>query len=187
MASKDDGYLMSLDIDKKTYHISHYGKKVYYSTSKKTGGTELKNVEYRDNTLYGWIDKKWYKINDFQLARFIQERNESSSGCFISTAVYYALNQDDNCYELELLRKFRDNFLLNDEEYAKLVYEYYEIAPSIAKNLNAKNDQHLYQYILDNYLMKVVQSIEHQENEQAIQTYQKMVEFLQKEIGNIQS
>lgn len=178
----DDGYLKDVKVGDKTYHISHYVESVYFSTSKKTGGTKLKNVQFKNNQLVGWIDKKWRPINDFQLGEFITNQGSSSGGCFISSVIYQAINNDDNCYELQTLRNFRDNVLLKDNKGSELVHEYYRIAPEIAYRLENKNDNMLYQHIVDNYLNKTIQHIEKQEFNQAILLYREMVEFLQTQV-----
>jgi len=59
--------------------------------------------------------------------------------CFITTACvqYYGLN--DDCFELELLRSFRDGHLLKSRPGKKLVEEYNKVAPLIVSNLRTDN------------------------------------------------
>lgn len=117
------------------------------------------------------------------MGEFITNQNSSSGGsCFISTVVYHAVNRDDDCYELQTLRYFRDNVLLKDKNGIELVNEYYQIAPKIATRLEGKNDNVLYQYILDNYLSKTIGYIENQDFENAIALYKDMVSFLENQI-----
>jgi len=53
----------------------------------------------------------------------------NAEGCFIATAVYGTTD----CYELEILRKFRDNKLKNTKAGALFVKYYYKFSPPIAK------------------------------------------------------
>ena len=56
---------------------------------------------------------------------------------------YFQENFDDNCYELTVLRWFRDNFVSKED-----IKHYYEIAPVIVEAINQeeKNDI-IYDYI----------------------------------------
>jgi hypothetical protein len=63
------------------------------------------------------------------------KEKEDDSNCFITTACIKYFNLQDNCYELQTLRKFRDNYLLKSNEGQNLVKEYYFIAPALVKQL----------------------------------------------------
>ncbi len=52
-------------------------------------------------------------------------------GCFVSTLVFNYLGKDDNCQELNTLRKFRDEYLLASSEGRVMVESYYRLAPSL--------------------------------------------------------
>lgn len=66
-----------------------------------------------------------------------RNKGEEESNCFITTSCvkYFGLN--DNCYELETLREFRDNYLLKSREGRELVNQYYKIAPALVKHLES--------------------------------------------------
>ena len=50
---------------------------------------------------------------------------------------------DDNCYELTVLRWFRDNFVSKED-----IELYYNVAPTIVKNIDAlDNNEQIYNYI----------------------------------------
>lgn len=69
----------------------------------------------------------------------ITQSNNSSGGggCFITTAVCERDGKPDDCAELEVLRKFRDSYMLSDPERSKLVALYYATAPIILDRLDA--------------------------------------------------
>lgn len=61
---------------------------------------------------------------------------ESEEGCFITTACVNYFGLDDECYQLQTLRKFRDNYLLKSTGNELLVQQYYKIAPRIVRCIN---------------------------------------------------
>lgn len=64
------------------------------------------------------------------------KRVTKSGGCFITTAVTKSKGLPDDCAELQLLRKFRDDYMLTTEEGKSLVATYYAIAPVIVAKLD---------------------------------------------------
>ena len=55
---------------------------------------------------------------------------------------HYLANFEDNCYELTVLRWFRDNFVSEED-----IKHYYKTAPMMLKQLNKKNIKTLYTII----------------------------------------
>lgn len=126
----------------------------------KTGPTKGQNRSKNDNG-------QWRK-----------KRNDSGSSrgkkrglCFITTAVCNHRGLEDNCRELETLRKFRDKYLLKTAEGNALVQEYYKIAPEIAVKITHPHDL---QYAWE-AIQKCILLIESNENIEAIYEYKKMV------------
>jgi|SRR6185437_8870847 len=75
-------------------------------------------------------------------------RDEDEGGCFITTACikYYSL--PDNCYQLNTLRSFRDNYLASTDKGKGLISLYYSVAPRIVQKINQDKDKDsLYRYI----------------------------------------
>ena len=53
---------------------------------------------------------------------------------------------DDNCYELSVLRWFRDNFVSIED-----IKHYYDVAPIIVRNIsNEEKSDIIFDYIYDN-------------------------------------
>ncbi|MFA9377362.1 MAG: CFI-box-CTERM domain-containing protein [Lachnotalea sp.] len=102
--------------------------------------------------------------------------------CYISTAVCETLGKSDDCYELTLLRNYRDDFLMNQPGGEEIVNEYYDIAPTIVKRINKlSNSRDIYKSVWDNYLNPCVQLIEEDKNNDCKVVYYKMVRDLQQE------
>ncbi len=59
---------------------------------------------------------------------------------------------DDNCYELAVLRWFRDNFVSKED-----IEHYYEVAPIIVSDINGtENDNEIFNFIYENVVRKCV-------------------------------
>ena len=64
----------------------------------------------------------------------------SGGGCYLTTACTKAMNLPDDCYELNVLRSFRDNILMSQPTGKKAVREYYNMAPEIVQAVEEQED-----------------------------------------------
>lgn len=67
-------------------------------------------------------------------------KSKKSGGCFLTTAACEYKGLGDNCHELEVLRDFRDQFLLPTNEGQALVEHYYKVAPEILKRISTNSE-----------------------------------------------
>lgn len=84
------------------------------------------------------------------------------SGCFITTAVCAASGKADNCEELELLRNFRDTYMMPDPYRAQEVETYYLEAPTIVSDINSLpklQREGIYKEFLEDYIEPAVWAI----------------------------
>ena len=96
--------------------------------------------------------------------------------CYITTAVCESLGKPDDCYELELLRRYRDTYLMSTEEGKALVEEYYNIAPTIVTRINKQADAFgVYKNIWNTYLEPCIRYIEQERQEDCRRCYMDMV------------
>lgn len=65
---------------------------------------------------------------------------QSSSGCFLTSACVDAKGLPDDCYELTILRKFRDEYLAQQECGKCEIAHYYQVAPAIVESIKASNE-----------------------------------------------
>ena len=115
-----------------------------------------------------------------------QALKDLESGCFITTAVCDSFNKPDDCYELQMFRKFRDSWLINEPDGEELITKYYQIAPSIVCAINKTNKAtDVYRGIWKNYLSKCLSMIENGENRLCKQMYMKMVHDLEEEYYHV--
>lgn len=109
-------------------------------------------------------------------------RGGGGGGCYITTATCEEYGKPDNCYELNSFRRFRDEWLVNQEDGKELIEEYYRTAPSIVELINKQhNKSEIYKNINENYLSKCLKYIENNENEKCKNLYIDMMHYLNKE------
>ena len=121
---------------------------IYDGDEREKGGHTRDTINFDTNTGEGTID---YHNED---------KSESSSvdvKCYLTTACmkHFQENFDDDCYELRVLRWFRDNFVSHED-----IKHYYTIAPYIVKEINKDEKADLvYDYIYDNIVDYCVEQI----------------------------
>lgn len=99
--------------------------------------------------------------------------------CYITTAVCESLNKPDDCFELNLLRNYRDNILVKEEGGNDIINEYYDIAPTIVKRINrSENPSEVYASLYRNYILGCIDNIENENYEKCKETYASMVNEL---------
>jgi len=112
-------------------------------------------------------------------AEGITEWNGSDGGCFITTAVCRGHNLPDDCEELQVLRRFRDEHMQESAEGRALVQEYYDIAPKLVSKINSRpNSSAVYSFIRKAYIDPAVNAAKSGQNADAQQIYTELVRFL---------
>ncbi len=101
---------------------------------------------------------------------------EQSSGCYLTTAMCGALGYDDNCCYLNILRNFRDTYMMNNKECLPMLVEYEVIGPIISRNI--ANDKETANIMLENYIAKAIMFIKRKDYQSAITIYQEMFYYL---------
>lgn len=102
-----------------------------------------------------------------------------SGGCFLTSACVEERGLPDDCKELTLLRYFRDEYMKKTPEGAKLVEEYYAIAPGIVEKINQRPDKkEIYDSIYKD-IITCVGLIEAKQFEETLAIYASMVKRVQ--------
>ena len=136
------------------YNTSPYGNKPHDSTHVKSDNAENWNRTDNDRT------------NGTQT-------KSSGSGCYLTSACmrHYLTNFDDNCYELTVLRWFRDNFVSEED-----IKHYYKTAPMIVEAIEQEEHKDIiYNYIYDNIVDACVEAIENGNYEFAYNRYKESI------------
>ena len=119
--------------------------------------------------------------SDSKSAHIIDTTNGSTEHtdikCYLTTACmkHYMDEFDDNCYYLDILRWFRDNYVsLEDKK------EYYNIAPKVVETINeSENANDVYNEIYYKVIQLCVRLIEYGRYDEAYQIYKENVLDLQ--------
>ena len=61
--------------------------------------------------------------------------SSSGSGCFLTTACIQWAGLPDNCAALEEFRHFRDGYMMEEDDRAELVKQYYYLSPLIVSKI----------------------------------------------------
>lgn len=73
-----------------------------------------------------------YKKSDKEIKEEMRRHKVHKPGCFLTSACVLAQGLSDDCYELVILRKFRDEFIITCIPEGKdMVSQYYAVAPKI--------------------------------------------------------
>ena len=134
-----------------------------------------KNISYDVNNIITEIENA--KIFMTELNCFENNKNEDEK-CFLTTACMRYMQEkfDDNCYELKVLRWFRDNFVSTDDK-----NHYYDVAPKIVEAIGKEIDSNLiYNYIYDNVVDFCVTQIENGNYNEAYKRYKDSIQLLEK-------
>ncbi len=101
--------------------------------------------------------------------------------CYITTAACESFGMADDCYELNLLREYRDGYLAQSPNGEELIEEYYDVAPSIVKHIGQREDsKQIYRGIWDEWIQPCIHMIETKQYEACKEHYIDMVKTLQK-------
>lgn len=109
------------------------------------------------------------------------DKKQKDSGCFVTTAVCDILGKDDNCIELETLRKFRDEKLLTNENLKHIIDEYYKISPKYVNKINNHKDKITFaEHLLNKYINQVIENIQRGNQKEAVSIYKNMLMEIEK-------
>ena len=162
--------------------VTELADKYYFITS-----LNIENIEKKlyllKNELINYSDKIASEEIEEEILPNDLNKNESSplsstEHCYLTTACMkrYLNNFNDHCYELTLLRWFRDNFVSKED-----IKHYYKIAPIIVGEIDKDNNNDIvYDYIYDNIVDYCVEQIENGNYAEAYKRYKDSVMILEK-------
>lgn len=110
------------------------------------------------------------------------DSDTGSGGCYLTSAYMkeYSEEFDDNCYELRLLRWFRDKFVSKED-----IEHYYYVAPGIVSQIDKQpNCSAIYRDIYEKVISVCVKAIENKSYEMAYDVYRQSVLDLEKKYVN---
>ncbi len=127
--------------------------------------------EPHDESIHINIDYEKEKITINEKSK--GQKTSTECGCYLTTACMRNKIEefDDNCYELTVLRWFRDNFVSKED-----IEHYYEVAPIIVSTINEfANNNEIFNLIYENVLIECVTAIEKGDYDFAYNRYKSSV------------
>lgn len=84
-----------------------------------------------------WTDGGWNNSDHWTDGGW----SNDGGGCYVSTACIEQMGLDDNCEELQILRKYRDILVEQDEGFREEVLDYYRKAPVLVQKILRCSDR----------------------------------------------
>ena len=139
----------------------------------------MKNLNWADLT-----DSNWDNTTNFKGANLKNAKGIKSNGCYLTSACTEAMQLPDNCYELQTLRKFRDDYVAQTTDGRSMIEEYYETAPEIVDAINATGNGNEIFKGLYAEINEIVSLIENGKSEEAVLAYRILTQSLKNKYLN---
>lgn len=111
--------------------------------------------------------------------KYDESRSSVSGGCYLTTICCHILEMQDNVNYLQILRNFRDNYMLNRPELYITLIEYEVVGPKIANAIMEDPlKKELAKKILENSIIPITKDIQEKNYTVAIQKYEYMTNTL---------
>lgn len=107
-------------------------------------------------------------------------RGSGSSGCFLTTACCVYKGLPDDCHELQVLRKLRDEYIKEQPYGEELIGNYYAEAPLIVKAINSSEERDSILEETYQKIVSIVKVIEDGKNDEAVIQYMMLLHKLSK-------
>lgn len=174
-----DGSQLKNDIIQTDLYV--YGKIVFIEDGERLVVDSVKSIEvlsYSIKVNFEFGESKEFRlydgmtVNGLKVIDYGFSNKRSSGGCYLTTACVTYFGKEDKCYELEMLRVFRDNFMNQNEEMRQEVQKYYQIAPKLVEVLNSSPlKKFYYEDIYNNLVLKSIEMIENHQLDEAYKIY----------------
>lgn len=185
----DKGYMYDEGI-RRLGRIDFGSGYIYAENLSRIGRIDKSGYIYDEgNRRHGHIEKDGYVYNEGgrRVGRIEKDvvtklfgESGPTQGCFLTSACVEARGLSDDCYELMVLRKFRDGYMRETPTGERDIYEYYRVAPAIVENIRKKdNVAEIFDKIYEELVVPCVELIENGDNEIAYGIYRRAVKKLQ--------
>ncbi len=172
---------------------NNYKGKSWFS-EEKTGRIDKDGNIYKGKSWFseektGRIDKdgnvykgsSWF--SEEKTGRSESNRSKNDDSCFLTTSCVQYKNLPDDCYELQVLRNFRDNYLSKFKEGITHLKEYYLIAPKIVNKINNHPEKKvILEYLYECLVIKSIILISENKKEEAFLNYKNITNHLKSEL-----
>ena len=104
----------------------------------------------------------------------------SSGGCFLTTSCCDYKGLPDDCYELETMRKLRDDYISKQSYGEKLIKDYYAEAPEIVDRINSSANKDEILEKMYEKITNIVKMVDDGKKDEAIIHYMMLLHDLSK-------
>ena len=119
------------------------------------------------NNTGNWMDQGWNNTGNWMDQGWSNssgswgDSGSGGGGCFITTACVEEKGLSDDCHEMNVLRKYRDILVTQDEEFRSKVLEYYRKAPLIIQGIESEgNSSSTYNTLYEEMIKPCVQMLD---------------------------
>lgn len=143
------------------------GNSKYSSYTNRCGS--CKDFDSNDN----WCRSRHFtcKPNDEPCKYYNDSSSSGNSGCWLTTACCEYKGLEDDCKELTILRRFRDEILMNMPDGKEMIQTYYQEAPRIIIQINqCEQKNEIYDWIYEK-ILNIINKIEEKKYDQAVTDY----------------
>lgn len=130
------GMLPGMDMAQAQYQTGLQDKNVNRALTEVNVGRNMQQQQYNEAMRAWGAEKTAQATRQPGSSGIFNDDIPLLGGCFLTTACVEAMGLPDNCWALELARKFRDVYMAQNLERAKEIQEYYEVAPKIVKEVD---------------------------------------------------
>lgn len=132
--------------------------------------------DIQDRKVWCGYYKNYYDPEDGYDCRRFEIKKSSSGPCYLTTACVGNKKLSDDCRELAMMRKLRDDYIALLPNGEAEISDYYATAPDIVGAIDARTDAGpIYDELYDNSILPCVELVEVGENEKAYEKYKEMV------------
>lgn len=149
----------------------------------------FKNVysskQFRDADLETKAEMRREAKEEAKLIKALRRDAGLGGGCYITTAICETSGKADDCHELTMMRKFRDEWLAKQPDGMYVINDYYETAPQIVSEINKRSDRNtIYSFLDRHFLKKCISFIEKDKMFDCKKCYMDMVLYCYKFLTN---
>ena len=135
------------------------------------------------NHCYCTYRKQYYDLNERKCCYYkydpYKDYYDLNHRWYIVSAIFEKLGLSENYECIALLEYFRENVLEKDPKYIDTLAEYDIVGPKIAEELvNDPDFKELSKKLIQVYLVRVLDKIKEKKNDEALELYLEMVNFL---------
>jgi len=140
--------------------------------------TQKLKFKIKDNT--GSRGREWFKkLERKKEARNNNVNTSNNNGCYLTTACTEYMGLKDDCYELEMLRSFRDTYVKSLSNGDELIMQYYNDAPKILFEISKSKDKDVVFTSIYQTIEEITRYILLEKYEDAYISYQCMYKVLE--------